>query len=116
MNALKRISCQEANAFLNEQHISIIDVRDEASFRSSHIKNALHIDNSLVNEFISQTNKTNTLLIYCYHGNSSQSAGQFFIEQGFENVYSIDGGFEQWQTEIPGDIDGTSADGNSAQS
>ncbi|MDE0931482.1 MAG: rhodanese-like domain-containing protein, partial [Halioglobus sp.] len=37
------------------------------------------------------------LLIYCYHGNSSQGAADYFFNQGFEDVYSMDGGYEAWR-------------------
>ncbi len=32
----------------------------------------------------------------CYHGISSQGAAQYLINQGFDAVYSVDGGFEAW--------------------
>ncbi|MCV6069119.1 sulfurtransferase, partial [Escherichia coli] len=32
-----------------------------------------------------------------YHGISSQGAAQYLVNQGFEQVYSVDGGFEAWQ-------------------
>ncbi len=32
----------------------------------------------------------------CYHGISSQGAAQYLVNQGFEEVYSVDGGFEAW--------------------
>ena len=35
------------------------------------------------------------------HGNSSQPAAQFLYEKGFEQVYSLDGGFEAWQALFP---------------
>jgi thiosulfate sulfurtransferase len=41
------------------------------------------------------------VIVCCYHGVSSQQAAQFLIHQGFENVYSMDGGFEAWRKELP---------------
>ena len=37
------------------------------------------------------------VLVYCYHGISSQSAAEFLNQKGFEDVYSVDGGFEACQ-------------------
>ncbi len=37
------------------------------------------------------------VIVCCYHGISSQQAAQFLIHQGFEEVYSLDGGFEAWR-------------------
>lgn len=36
------------------------------------------------------------VLVMCYHGISSQGAAQYLVNQGFEEVYSVDGGFEAW--------------------
>lgn len=41
----------------------------------------------------------------CYHGISSRGAAQFLIGQGFESVYSVDGGFEAWSKTFPQDIE-----------
>ena len=42
------------------------------------------------------------ILVMCYHGISSQGAAQYLVNQGFEQVYSVDGGFEAWQrAELP---------------
>jgi thiosulfate sulfurtransferase len=42
------------------------------------------------------------ILVMCYHGISSQGAAQYLVNQGFEQVYSVDGGFEAWhRAELP---------------
>ena len=46
-----------------------------------------------------EKNKNDTILIYCYHGNSSQSAANFFSHHGFKNVFSMDEGYEGWLKE-----------------
>ncbi|MDA1135366.1 MAG: rhodanese-like domain-containing protein [Proteobacteria bacterium] len=43
-----------------------------------------------------EKNKDETLLIYCYHGNSSKSAANFFAEKGFINAFSMDEGYSGW--------------------
>ena len=34
-------------------------------------------------------------------GNSSQGAAQYLLQQGYDEVYSLDGGFEAWRREFP---------------
>ena len=41
--------------------------------------------------------KEKPLIVVCYHGNSSQGAAEFFASQGCREVYSLDGGFVEWQ-------------------
>lgn len=99
MLPFKRISVQETKQLLEQDDsVQLIDIRDEASYQQGHITGATLIDNSTVQSFIQQADFDKPLVIYCYHGNSSQSAAAFFKEQGFEEVYSMDGGYEQWKT------------------
>lgn len=104
MSDLKRINCQQASELCAKESSQIIDVRDAGSYQSSRIKDALHIDNASLGAFIDNADPEAALVIYCYHGNSSQQAGYYFIEQGFTDVYSVDGGFEQWKLEHPQDL------------
>lgn len=74
----------------------LIDIRDEQSFELGHIDNAIHIGNTNIGEFINNSDRELPLIVYCYHGNSSQPAAAYLAEQGFSEVYSMDGGFEGW--------------------
>ncbi len=38
-----------------------------------------------------------SIVVYCYHGNSSLGATAYLIENGFKNVASMSGGFEAWR-------------------
>ncbi len=79
----------------------IADIRDPQSYQQSHINNAIHLSNDSLHEFIQTADMDAPLIICCYHGFSSQSAAGFLIQQGFDQVYSLDGGFELWQASRP---------------
>jgi thiosulfate sulfurtransferase len=36
-------------------------------------------------------------VVYCYHGQTSQGAAAYLLDQGFREVYSVIGGFERWR-------------------
>ena len=101
MAEFKRISTLEAKALIDKGDVSIADVRDALSFNNGHISGASLLDNNNIGAFMTTNTKDLPLIIYCYHGNSSQSAAQYLAEQGFSEVYSMDGGFEQWRGEYP---------------
>ena len=101
MNELIRIDCEKASEIYLQDGCQLIDIRDEESYLAGHIADAVHIDNNTLKQFVSSAEPSKPLLIYCYHGNSSQQAGHYFIEQGFKKVYSVDGGFEQWRLSAP---------------
>jgi thiosulfate sulfurtransferase len=97
----QRISIQQAQQLQQQSMAVVVDIRDPQSFALGHIPGAIHLTNDNVAEFIEQTDKSLPVVVVCYHGNSSQPAAQFLVEQGFEQVYSMDGGFEAWKLQYP---------------
>lgn len=93
---LKRISPHQAKEKLANVNTILADIRDEESFRSGHVEGATHLTQENLSTFLSSTSKSTPILVMCYHGNSSQMVAQFLTEQGFEDVYSVDGGYEGW--------------------
>lgn len=100
MAEFQRISIAAANDLM-AQGAQLADVRDRQSYEAGHIAGASHLDNDSLGGFIQQADLTLPLVVYCYHGNSSQGAAAYLSEQGFAEVYSMDGGFEQWRLSYP---------------
>ena len=92
----QRISIEDAKELIKDDDITIIDIRDFNSFSYGHIQNAIHIEDLNIENFIQEKDKNEPILIYCYHGNSSQTAANFFYQKGFQLVYSMDEGYEGW--------------------
>ena len=92
----QRISIEDAKVLIKDKDITLIDIRDFNSFSSGHIQNAIHIEDLNIENFIQEKDKNKPILIYCYHGNSSQIAANFFDQKGFKFVYSMDEGYEGW--------------------
>ena len=90
-----RIDVEKAKELI-EHGAVVVDIRDAASYAAGAIAGAIHIDNTNVDDFIAKSDPSVTLIVCCYHGNASQSAAAYFSENGFENSYSLDGGFETW--------------------
>ncbi|PCK08098.1 MAG: thiosulfate sulfurtransferase GlpE [Alteromonadaceae bacterium] len=93
----KCISVNEAKALLENSSVILVDVRDAESYAQANIPNAINVLQETVDEFLSQTDKETPLIVYCYHGNSSKGAADYFFSQGHKEVYSLDGGFEAWR-------------------
>lgn len=93
----KQISCHEADELVSQGQCVIADVRDIDSYEESHIDGAMHLSMPALQEFCETADKTHPILVYCYHGITSQSVAQHLIEQGFAAVYSLMGGFEMWK-------------------
>lgn len=96
-----RISVADANALIEKGPVTIADIRDEASFNTGHINNAQHLDNTNTQDFIDGSDLDQPLIVVCYHGNSSQPASVFLADRGFDDVYSLDGGYTEWAATFP---------------
>lgn len=109
MSEFKRIAPEQAQQ-LRQSGAQVVDIRDPQSFALGHITGSQHIDNYSVADFIRQADLDAPLLVVCYHGNSSQSAAAYFVQQGFTDVYSVDGGFELWRSVYPAETARETAD------
>lgn len=101
MSGFERINGATAKEMMDQGEVNIADIRDSMSYTMGRIKGAVQVDNSSLKYFLENSSKDTPLIVCCYHGNSSQSAAQFFAEQGYEKVYSLDGGYEQWKVLYP---------------
>ena len=103
MDSFERISIDRAREIIATGQAQVVDIRDEQSFATAHVQGATHLSNTNLPDFLQDADPDQPVLVYCYHGNSSQSAAAFLHEKGFDEVYSVDGGFEHWRVQHPGD-------------
>ena len=93
----KAIDCVQAEELLADGNTVVIDVRDQEAYDKEHIPGAIRRAVNNLDEFCESTSNETNILVYCYHGISSQSVAQYLIDQGMENVHSLTGGFEVWK-------------------
>ncbi len=74
----------------------LLDCRLLRDYREGHIDNAMHAHDDLVESLIRKADKSTQLVIYCYHGHNSEHLAELFGNFGFENVYSVEGGYAKW--------------------
>lgn len=100
MEQFAHISVQQAYEALKKE-ARLVDIRDEQSFVKGHIEGAMHLTNGTLQTFMDEVEFETPVIVCCYHGISSQQAAQFLIHQGYESVYSLDGGYEAWHKQYP---------------
>ncbi len=101
MADFKHISVADTAKHLADGTAKICDIRDDASYRSGHIADSFQLNNQSMAQLLEEVDFDHPVIVVCYHGHSSQGAAQYLAQQGFEEVYSMDGGFEQWSHEQP---------------
>lgn len=97
----ERISCLQAQQKMQQEQAIMVDIRDPVAFDAAHVADATRLSNENLQQFLQSADHDKPVLVMCYHGHSSIQAGQFLVQQGFEQVYSVDGGFEAWRKQLP---------------
>ena len=97
----KCIDVQEAQELLDDPGTVIIDIRDNASYQSGNIPNSINVSDGNIVDFLNSTDRQVPLLIYCYHGINSKDAAEYFVKNGFQSVFSLDGGYTEYIQQKP---------------
>ncbi len=101
MSAFSHLSVEQASQMIEAGPVQIVDVRDNQSFAWSHIPGAIHLTQTNFADFVLHGEFDVPVIVCCFHGISSQSAAEHIARQGFERVYSLDGGYEAWEKSFP---------------
>lgn len=101
MTDFKHISIADTAQHLADDSATICDIRDETSFKNGHIEGSFHLTNQSMAELLNEVDFDRPVVVVCYHGHSSQGAAQYLVQQGYAEVYSMDGGFTEWAKAQP---------------
>ncbi len=96
MARVPEIDVQAAREWLKSGEAVFLDIRDPGSHAAGRIPDSQHLHDGVVESFLEETPRDSKIVVYCYHGNSSLMAAAWLLEQGFQTVYSLAGGFEAW--------------------
>ena len=97
----KCIDVQEAQELLKNPGTVVIDIRDKASFQAGNIPKSINVSDGNIVDFLNSTDRQVSLLIYCYHGINSKDAAEYFVKNGFQSVFSLDGGYTEYIQKKP---------------
>ena len=92
----KCIHVQEAQELINDPGTVIVDIRDKVSFQAGNIPNSINLSDDNIIDFLDSTDRKAPLLIYCYRGINSKDAAEYFVNNGFKSVFSLDGGYTEF--------------------
>lgn len=96
METFEEISPEQAWEMVQNEGAFLADIRDSARFAQSHPQTAFHLTNQSYGYFQDECDYEDPVILVCYHGVSSRSTAQFLVEQGYDRVYSVKGGFDGW--------------------
>lgn len=97
MTTIQEISPKCALVMVETQKAILVDIRKERDFYQSHPVGAVHLNSDNIAHCLNQWQHQQPIIIICYHGISSRQIAHYFVSQGFENVYSLQGGMAEWK-------------------
>jgi len=84
-----------------KENVQILDVRTPGEFNSGHIKNALQANWNESAEFerrISFLDKSKPVYVYCLAGGRSAAAASKMRNDGYQQVFELQGGINAWKS------------------
>ena len=96
MKLFKHLAVDQVKDMLDKD-VTVVDIRDSQSYQQGHLKGAQSVGDANIEVFVKEADKHKPMICYCYHGHSSQSAASYFAQQGFSEVYTMDGGYEAYK-------------------
>ncbi|SFK54632.1 Glyoxylase, beta-lactamase superfamily II [Halobacillus dabanensis] len=106
---VKNMTVKEiTNKVLNNEELFLLDVRTEDAYQDWKIegKNFSYLNVPYfdlldgVEEIVDQLPKDSEISVVCAKGGSSQMVAEMLDEEGFENVYSVEGGMKAWSEHL----------------
>ena len=97
---IKEISTSQLKAWMTTgQTFTLIDVREDNEWQEGHAATALHIPRWTVSGRTGTVvpDKTARIVLYCLGGARSAAAAVSLQKKGYTNVYSLIGGFKNYQ-------------------
>ena len=99
-NKTKIISWSDLESQRNDTDACLIDVRTYQEFRLSHIPNAKNIPLDELRNHLNEIPRDKKIFIYCAIGLRGYIGSRILLQNGFDNVYNLNGGFKTYENAI----------------
>jgi len=96
-----KVSILQATQMFNQGKTLLLDVREEAEFSKSHMRDAKNIPLKQLSTRIAEIDKfkAKTVIVVCASGVQSSKASTQLKIDGFNDVHILDGGMTAWQAQ-----------------
>src|SRR5688500_13644437 len=94
--AIRQLSAPELKALIDSgTTFEFVDVRSDEEREMAKIEGSRLLDQAYHDHLLTLDRDT-MIVCQCHHGIRSQSAAEYFTQQGFKNVSNLQGGIEAW--------------------
>ena len=92
--SFQRLHPEQVRAWLAAHpNTLLLDAREAPHHGVSHLAGSIRLDGRNHESLLMRESKTRPVLIYCYHGNASQTWADMFADFGFADVADLIGGW-----------------------
>ena len=92
---VREVSVDQAYQLYQEK-IAFLDVRTPEEWNDAHVPGSTLLPLEDLEERVNELPQDLELVVYCRSGNRSAEAARILLEAGFSDVYSMDGGLNDW--------------------
>ena len=92
------INSDELELMISKEDLILLDVRTTTEYSNGHLISAVNINyygDNFDND-IDKLDKSKPIIVYCKSGGRSSKSALKLVEKGFEEIYNLKGGFDQW--------------------
>lgn len=93
----KEIDIATAAALQRRANVVLLDVREQSEYDAGHIPGVTHIPMGEVVDRLAEIPQDKTVIVTCRSGNRSGKVTDFLRQQGYEQVYNMQGGILAWE-------------------
>ena len=95
-----QISVLELEALMNDDaKRELVDVRTDAERTIATIAGFRLLDRDYHDRLV-ECDRETPMIFQCHHGIRSQQAAEYFREQGFRELYNVQGGIDAWSQRV----------------
>ena len=99
-NTIRQISATELKAVIEAgRPFQFADVRTPDERGIAHIDGSRLLDQAYHDELLGLDRQT-PIVFQCHHGIRSQAAAEYFRQQGFVNLFNLQGGIDAWSMDV----------------
>ncbi|WP_034335397.1 rhodanese-like domain-containing protein [Deinococcus misasensis] len=81
----------------HQQGSFILDVRTPEEYNEGHVKGSILLPLNELSNRLHELPHEGDIYVVCRSGNRSRQASELLVQEGFQNVYNVEGGMQAWQ-------------------
>jgi rhodanese-related sulfurtransferase len=78
----------------------VLDIRDNWETALARLDNAVHIPMEEIEHRTEELDAKAETVVYCHHGVRSAAVADFLARNGFNKVWNLEGGIDQWARKV----------------